>query len=205
MKKLIALAALATLATAANAADTGAYVFGNTGYNFAKIKDNSIKDGGDSWNVSGGKSAGGIWELGAGYRFSKNLATELSYADFGKSKANYELKAGGDTASGSFSTSWTAERVAVLGILPVADNIDVYGKLSLNNMHIKTKGDGDSDTANRVRAGIGFGASYQFNKNLAVRGEYEYIAAKTDFQAAGVTVFKTDGLNIAKVGVSYSF
>lgn len=202
MKKLIALAALATLATAANAADTGAYVFGNTGYNFAKIETTSTTIGNVKVGTADSKKAGGIWELGAGYRFSKNLAAELSYADFGKSKADVTVNG---KKVGDVSMGLTAERVAVLGILPVADNVDVYGKLSLNNMHAKGKlnidGFGsDSEKSNNVRAGVGFGASYQFNKNLAVRGEYEYIDAKHE-----VLDRKASGLNIAKVGVSYSF
>ena len=197
MKKLITVSVLSLAALSAHAADTGAYVFGNTGYNFSKPESGSrnviLKDA---------KAAGTVWELGAGYRFNQYLATELSYADFGKSKANGSFM--GNTGSGSVATK--AERIAVLGILPVTQDFEVFGKASLNNVHTKLKIDRfTNQTFNDTRLGLGFGAQYQLHKNLSLRGEYEYIAGN-DFQLpGGQSVVKTSATSVLKAGISYHF
>ena len=69
----------------------------------------------------------------------------------------------GSTGSGSVAT--TAERIAVLGILPVTQDLEVFGKASLNNVHTKLKIDRfASQTFNDTRLGLGFGAQYQLHK-----------------------------------------
>ncbi|SUX54440.1 Outer membrane protein P5 precursor [Chromobacterium vaccinii] len=111
---------------------------------------------------------------------------------------------GGKTTA---SMALRAERVAVLGILPVADNLEVFGKLSLNNVHADAKfqnSEGSfSGKKSNVKAGVGFGASYAVNKNLSVRGEYEYIAAR--YQVGDDAGLKTNGINLFKAGLSYQF
>lgn len=196
MKKLITASVLSLAALSAHAADPGFYVFGNTGYNFSKPE-----SGNRNTILKDAKAAGTVWELGAGYRFNQYLATELSYADFGKSKANGSFN--GRTGGGSAATK--AERIAVLGILPVTQDLDVFGKASLNNVHTKLKIDQVANqTFNDTRLGLGFGAQYQLHKNLSLRGEYEYIAGH-DFQMAGQSLVKTSGTSVLKAGISYHF
>ncbi|KMN83032.1 hypothetical protein VK98_06000 [Chromobacterium sp. LK11] len=195
MKKLITASVLSLAALSAHAADPGLYVFGNTGYNFSKFNSDTraavIKDA---------KAAGAIWELGAGYRFNQYLATELSYANFGKSKAM--LSANSQSSDSSLRSE--AARIAVLGILPVTESFEVYGKVSLNRVQSTWKGLNQTEKRNETRAGVGLGAQYHLSKNLALRGEYEYITGK-DLKKDGYTVAKNTGSNVLKAGVSFSF
>ncbi|WP_043611653.1 outer membrane beta-barrel protein [Chromobacterium violaceum] len=198
MKKIIAASVLSLAALSVHAADTGIYVFGNTGHNFSKIE-----SGNRAIIVKDAKAAGTIWELGAGYRFNQYVAAELSYADFGKSQAT----AGVAFIDGSenVSVATKAERIAILGILPMTQDLEVFGKVSLNNVHTKLKLDEQSSkTFNDTRLGLGIGAQYQLHKNLSLRGEYEYIAGN-DFQIAGQSLIKTSGTSALKAGISYQF
>ncbi|NHQ81809.1 outer membrane beta-barrel protein [Chromobacterium vaccinii] len=200
MKHIIIASVLSLSALTAHAADNGAYVFGNLGYNSSKMK--MFGDTGGV-QLQNNKAGGTSWEIGAGYRINPYLATELSYADFGKMQG--DISNNSDKATASIALR--AERVAVLGILPVADNLEVFGKLSLNNVHANAKfqnseGSGSEKKSN-VKAGVGFGASYAVNKNLSVRGEYEYIAAR--YQAGDDAGLKTNGINLFKAGLSYQF
>ncbi|UGA39568.1 outer membrane beta-barrel protein [Chromobacterium haemolyticum] len=203
MKKLITASVLSLAALSAHAADPGFYVFGNTGYNFSKLE-----SGNRNIILKDAKAAGTVWELGAGYRFNQYLATELSYADFGKSKANGSIAPSVPVFGGSrgdVSVATKAERIAVLGILPVTQDLEVFGKASLNNVHTKLKIDQvGNKTFNDTRLGLGFGAQYQLHKNLSLRGEYEYIAGN-DFQMAGQSLIKTSGTSVLKAGISYHF
>ncbi|MEO2217841.1 outer membrane beta-barrel protein [Chromobacterium vaccinii] len=200
MKHIIIASVLSLSALTAHAADNGAYVFGNLGYNASKMKMFGDTEGAQLQN---NKAGGASWEIGAGYRISPYLATELSYADFGKMQGDIATPLGTLTPS----IALRAERVAVLGILPVADNLEVFGKLSLNNVHANAKLQGPagaiSEKKSNVKAGVGFGASYAVNKNLSVRGEYEYIAAR--YQAGDDAGLKTNGINLFKAGLSYQF
>ncbi|AUH50349.1 hypothetical protein CXB49_05760 [Chromobacterium sp. ATCC 53434] len=183
MKKLIIASVLAMSAVTAHAAESGAYVFGNLGYNTDKIK--------DSENVKEGKAAGGGWEVGAGYRFGSYFATELSYINLGKMQATVGDENGGTTNE---SVKLQAERLAFVGILPVSDAVEVFGKVSLNNVHAKGNGEKDSE----VKPGLGIGASYAITKNLALRGEYEHIANAVKGDDGNKL---TSGTNLFKVGV----
>ncbi|WP_139167168.1 hypothetical protein [Chromobacterium sphagni] len=122
-----------------------------------------------------------------------NLATELSYADFGKMQGGIPSDEGTITRL----LSLRAERLAVLGIIPVSDNLEVCGKLSL-------KGNGlEGPNTSNAKAGVGFGASYAIDKNLPMRGECEYIPAR--YQAGDDAGLKTNGINRFKAGLSYLF
>ncbi|WP_434634182.1 porin family protein [Chromobacterium sp. CV08] len=187
MKKLIIASVLGMSAVTAHAAESGAYVFGNLGYNTDKIK--------DSEGVKEGKAAGGGWEVGAGYRFGSYFATELSYIDLGKMQATVGDEDGDTTKA---SVKLQAERLAFVGILPVSDAVEVFGKVSLNTLHANVNGEKGS----KVKPGLGIGASYAITKSLALRGEYEHIANM--FKDDGGNRL-TSGTNLFKVGVSYKF
>jgi len=196
MKKIIIASILSMSAVAAHAAESGAYVFGNLGYNSEKMKSHE--------GISDSKSAGGIWELGAGYRFGSYFATELSYLDLGKMKSS----ATGRDGKANFSIPMHAERLALVGILPVSEDVELFGKVSLNNVHgtLKVEADGSSFSASRskVLPGIGIGASYAITKNFALRGEYEYIKSAMNSMSED-SKDVTSGTNLFKLGVSYKF
>ncbi|WP_160300448.1 porin family protein [Chromobacterium vaccinii] len=194
MKNFIIASVLGMSAVTAHAAESGAYVFGNLGYNTEKVKSQE--------GITDNKAAGGSWEVGAGYRFGSYFATELSYIDLGK----MQYAAGDEDEKANFSVPMRAERLALVGILPVSDDVEVFGKVSLNNVHTTLKGEAGgesgSESKSKVMPGIGIGASYAITKNVALRGEYEYIKSAMN-SVAGESV--ASGTNLFKVGVSYKF
>lgn len=196
MKKLIIASILGLSAVTAHAAESGAYVFGNLGYNTEKVKSQE--------GITDNKSAGGIWEVGAGYRFGSYFATEVSYLNFGK----MQYSAVDEDGKTNYSVPMHAERLALVGILPVSEDVELFGKVSLNNVHTSIKGEAggvsDSISKRKVLPGIGIGASYAITKNFALRGEYEYIKSAMNSMSEG-SKDVTSGTNLFKLGVSYQF
>lgn len=188
MKKLIIASILGLSAVTAHAAESGAYVFGNLGYNTEKVKSQE--------GITDNKSAGGIWEVGAGYRFGSYFATEVSYLNFGK----MQYSAVDEDGKTNYSVPMHAERLALVGILPVSEDVELFGKASLNNVHATAGG----ESKRKVMPGIGIGASYAITKNFALRGEYEYIKSAMNSMSEG-SKDVTSGTNLFKLGVSYQF
>lgn len=188
MKKIIIASILGLSAVTAHAAESGAYVFGNLGYNTEKLKSEEGR--------TDTKSAGGIWEVGAGYRFGSYFATEVSYLDFGKMQYSFV----DEDRKTNYSVPMHAERLALVGILPVSEDVELFGKASLNNVHATVGG----ESKRKVMPGIGIGASYAITKNFALRGEYEYIKSAVNSMSEG-SKDVTSGTNLFKLGVSYQF
>lgn len=65
------------------------------------------------------------WKAFAGYRFSRHLAAEMSYINFGEYKARVTLGA----ASADGKADATAWGLAAVGIFPLSDRFDLFGKL----------------------------------------------------------------------------
>lgn len=88
----------------------------------------------------------------AGYQFTENFAAQLAYNDMGK-------------YGGASMTAWS---VAVVGILPVDKNWDVFAKLGASENRTTLPGAGRH--SDRL---LGVGVGYNINQNLAIRMEYE--------------------------------
>jgi OOP family OmpA-OmpF porin len=88
----------------------------------------------------------------AGYKSSENLAFQFAYNDLGGYR-------------GAKATAWS---VAAVGIMPVNQNVDVFAKLGATENRTTLAGSGRHSD---VLWGIGTG--YNFNKNVALRLEYE--------------------------------
>nr|WP_199068706.1 outer membrane beta-barrel protein [Chromobacterium sp. ASV5] len=216
MKKIIAVSVLSLAALSAHAAEQGAYVFGNLGYNFAKPQQLDTH-GVDGLNSSS-SAAGMSWELGGGYRFNDHFALEASYADFGKAKTSVSARTGVIDGNVDVSLATTALRLAAVGILPVNNELELFAKVSLNQMYFKGSVNANvgipeagfeqagsaSAKQNHLRPGIGFGATYKLNKQVALRGEYEYLSLPDWKLPNGADVMQ-NGMHVLKAGVSYSF
>ncbi|WP_076098218.1 porin [Chromobacterium subtsugae] len=203
MKKTLAASVMALSALSAHAADLGAYAFGTAGASYSTIErgDNLPS----SASVNSGKQTDAAWEMGAGYRFDRSLAVEVSYADFGKSDANFNFCGFLSCVNGNLSAATTAVRASLLTFLPINDKVELFGRLSLNRVQTKVSLGSDSQDFNRTRAGFGFGARYALSKQLALRGEFEYLAGAMDLQYNGYSLVKTSGQSALKAGLSYQF
>lgn len=119
-----------------------------------------------SANATGGK-------LYAGYQFSPNFAAEAAYNTLG-------------SANGSRSQGGSVD---ALGILPVSQNVDLFGKVGVADL----KSTGGSYKAG---ANYGVGARYNLTQHVSARAELER------FQKADTVGGKA---NQASAGVQYNF
>lgn len=137
------------------------------------------------------------FKLYGGYMFTPYLGAEIGYGAFGKAKVsvpvagtavNAELKSSG------FSAFLTAQ-------YPV-DNWAIFGKIGMgwldNEITVTVPGFGAaSDSDNSTKLAWGLGATYMFNKNLGMRGEYE----NYDYDYRG----ESDSITMWSVSIQYKF
>jgi OOP family OmpA-OmpF porin len=104
-----------------------------------------------------------------GYRINRNFAAEAFWGEWGE----ISVSLGGATANVESRTIG----VAGLGILPIGQQFELFGKLGIGNTKLKATGSGlatgltSSDSGSDVL--FGFGAAYNFTRNLGVRAEWE--------------------------------
>ncbi|MBU1665601.1 MAG: outer membrane beta-barrel protein [Gammaproteobacteria bacterium] len=147
------------------------------------------------------------WKLFAGYRINKNFAVEGSYADLGKATFDSTVTA---PAAGTVNISWKSKAwsLAAVGILPVTDQFEVFGKIGGHfwdvDMSVTATGGGGTAAGSASDDGTswlyGVGASYSFSKNIAVRAEWERYQDVGDENTTG----KSD-VDMLSVGVQYKF
>jgi outer membrane immunogenic protein len=155
MKKLAAFAALAAVAglsAPAQAQETG--VYGNAGYTHFDADD--VKLGGVTGRL--------------GYRFHPNFAVEgeatIGVDDDNIGGVTIEL----DHALGVFG----------VGILPVAPNVDIFGRVGYGQIEASASVPGVSATADDDGFAFGAGAQYMFTPKLGVRGDYTRLEGEDD-------------------------
>ncbi len=142
LKKVLTTAVLGVSALgvmAANAAAPGVYVSGQLGYANthmgpkANINQLSFDSGKDLISIGGTSLAnnGLAGRLAIGYQFNQNFAVELGYLQLASKKANKIFKDGDadDTISAAMKLNQNAIDLVLKGILPIASNFNVYGKL----------------------------------------------------------------------------
>ncbi|WP_194715435.1 outer membrane beta-barrel protein [Noviherbaspirillum soli] len=188
---VLALPALA--ATSALAADAAVnpsfYVGGGLGKSDFKINcEAGLSCSNPSVNV----------KLLAGYQFSPNFAVEGAYANYGTVKASdesYKLKA----RLHSFT-------LAGLGIIPLSNEVQVFGKLGVHFSRGKLdvaypyEGISGSDSGHKTGLLLGAGVQYDFTRNLAGRFEYERLNFGSD-----TLLTDKNNLNVFSLGLLYKF
>jgi OOP family OmpA-OmpF porin len=132
------------------------------------------------------------WKLFGGYRINRNFAAEVFYANLGKITVSATVPGVGTVSSESKVTSFGA---AALGIWPVGEQFEVFGKLGIASTDHKTTGTGPGVTISGSGSGsdilFGVGASYNFTRSLALRAEWER--------------FNDSEVNVMSIGVQYKF
>jgi OmpA-OmpF porin, OOP family len=188
-KSLIAILGLAAasfaLPAAAQMSMSSAYIGGNIGQSKTHIDCEGLTC--DDKDTS--------FKLFAGYQFNRNFAAEFGYTDLGK--ATVTGPGGTDEFKG---TAW---ELSALGILPVMNQLSLFGRLGAYYGEGKLSG---PDHGNKKTTNVtwGFGVQYDFNRNLGVRGEWQrYSKLKFHNDINGA---EADGdVDTLSVGIVYRF
>jgi OOP family OmpA-OmpF porin len=140
-----------------------------------------------------------------GYDFSNGLAVEAGYADFGK--PNY----GGGPSTPALAGSLAGDpkvgafNVDVLGHLPVARDLAVFGKVGLlvsDSTADASAGTGSaslSERSSRALPGVGLGLNYAVTKSLGLRAEWE------KYHRLGTDLGSRSDIDQLSVGVNLKF
>lgn len=179
---LVTLVAAASISSAAFAEDTGVYAGLNLGVGKLNINTPNGED----------KQSSAVGGIVLGYKFNPYLAVEGQYTGIGKVTDKVSGSAKGDAAS-----------LAVLGILPLNENFNLYGKLGVAATKTTVSSSlSPMNDATRTGVTYGLGAEYNVNHNLGVRlGWDHYNAAVDDIGNHEKNV----NANVATVGVVYHF
>lgn len=207
MKKLALIAILsATAAAPAFAGDI--YVVGSVGQSSMDIDkgtvDNALTSAGATGVSSSIDKTDTAYKIQLGYRFNQNFAVEGGYVDLGKGK--YSAGFTGGNANANVKASGV--NIAALGILPLNESFSVFGKLGFINAKVEqtvsATGPGgsasDSVNATKWKTNWGIGATYNVNKQLGIRFEYEQFSKLGDSNKTGES-----DVNLLSAGVVYKF
>ncbi|MFO1395071.1 MAG: outer membrane beta-barrel protein [Steroidobacteraceae bacterium] len=192
--KTAMFASLVLVAGTAAAADDGFYVGAGVGYgkiniNSRKIDnaiDGALLDPPTGYSVTQSSVGQGAtpYSLTAGYRFMKYLAVEVSYIDLGNADYKATVSDGLDTG-GRVKAQWEATGwpVSVLGIWPIDDSWEVFGRVGLFMGDVKLNAkavDGAGDpllkghtSANSNEFLGGVGANFNFLDKWTARLEWQ--------------------------------
>jgi OOP family OmpA-OmpF porin len=134
-------------------------------------------------------SVGG--KLYGGYSFTPNFSLEAGYADLGRIKSDAgKLRADG----------WFLDAV---GTLPLADNFSLLGRVGVFDGKLRrdlngSQLDGSVSASERGTSyKLGAGLQYDFDKNTALRAEWEHYRLKA--------LDTTPHADMLSVGVNYKF
>ena len=128
----------------------------------------------------------------AGYKFNAYFAVEGQYTGIGKVTDNVSGSAKADALS-----------LTAVGILPLNDAFDVYGKLGVAATKSKvSSGLNAYDDATHTGATYGLGAEYHFDKAISMRVGWDHYKAEVDVTGGGSKSFDS---NVTTVGVVYHF
>jgi len=190
--KTALFASLALAAGTATAAEDGFYVGAGVGYGSMSIDSQKIDRILDSaltptgYQVTGSNVDDGAspWSAFVGYRFMKYVAVELGYIDLGNADYTGIVSDGLDTA-GRVKAQWEASGwpVSVLGIWPINNEWEVFGRVGLFMGDVKLKAkavDGLGDMLVRGNASNnsnefigGAGVNFNFLEKWTARAEWQ--------------------------------
>ena len=177
-KKVLAAAAAMLLAipfaASAQQAQTGFYVGGAFGQGEA----------GNWCDTSGAPAGVGLsscddkdtaWKAFAGYRFSRHFAAEATYINFGEYSGTVTFGA----ASAAVNADATGWGLAAVGIYPINDKFDLFGKLgfirgeSEATVTVGAFSGTVGDKGTEIHYGVG--GVYNFTPKLGLRLEWENV------------------------------
>jgi len=221
------LATLSAFACATPALAGDMYVYGSVGRSDIGLGtgnlDNYLNTGLTNAGVTGLASSSSSdktdtgYKLGLGYRFTPNIAVEGAYVDLGK--AHYSYNATGNfgappvagTASVQGDVKVSGINLSLVGNLPLNANFNLFGKLGVlvgsakasitgsASAGVTTASIGNGGTKNQSALSYGIGVSYNINKQISLRAEYEA------FDLKGIAMTGDPKAKLFSVGVGYAF
>jgi len=107
--------------------------------------------------------------LGFGYRYSQNIATEVSYTNFGESKITYVNTGNSATLKAS------SFQFSVVGSQAINDQFAAFGKIGLasNKADVTTNVVGVSASTSQSSLYFGGGLQYNVNQRYSLKLQYE--------------------------------
>jgi OOP family OmpA-OmpF porin len=185
----------------------GPYVLGEVTHSNISLDKGTFNDdltaAGATGLSSSENGSGNQWRLQAGYKFNPYFAVEAGYIDLGQ--ADYKANFAGGAAKGSQKAGGVD--LAVLGILPVTDNLSLFGKAGLVAAKVDTKltsgapaATNINDSSTEIRPLLGAGATYSLLKNVDLRFDYDHVS---DIGKSGKGGKMDD--DMVSAGVSYNF
>jgi len=184
MKKIVLAIAALTSFAASSAFAQNYYVGGSVGSSHANI------DCTGATNCSNNSTG---YKIFGGYKFTPNLAGELTYFDLGKVHAT--------VAPDTLNIKTTGFGIGVAGFVDFAPQWKGVGRLGIAQNSTKVELTGGpvtgSDTDNNTQAYLGLGVSYEIQKNLTLDGTLDFTRLKYSTESANVRVLS--------VGLTYAF
>ncbi len=136
--------------------------------------------------------------VGGGWRFSSNLAVEGNYYSMAGRRRVDQVGAFGSGALGA----------SVLGIVPLAGGVDLYGRLGgswvRQNFVAQPGTIFASDTNNRMALQYGIGVDVNLKENLFLRGEWTAWRVRGTRDAARLNGIAINPSQLS-IGVGYRF
>ncbi len=135
----------------------------------------------------------GALTFSGGYYFTPNVGVEAGFVLVGDSTVTYP---GGQT-----TYSQSAVKVAAVGTVPVAPQLDIFGKLGFDSISGTLSQTGFADqSASTGNLMFGIGAQYNFDKQIGMRVQYESLG-KSKASSTGTS---TD-ITMFSIGVVFHF
>jgi OOP family OmpA-OmpF porin len=177
MKKSVASLIMGTaLITSVPVMAQGGFIGASIGGSYVEVDAAAFKGSDTAFKIFGG------------YRFNKNFAIEAFFVD------------AGEPDDGPLSVDASAFGVSAVGIIPVAAQFELFGKIGLAAWDadfkdpLGTYPDDGSDLT------YGIGGAWILNKQVSIRAEWEFIDIEADI--GGAVDADTD---ILSIGVQYNF
>lgn len=201
----LAVTGLCMAAQAHADTSTGPYVTANVGAGVSSLHTGGIDSaiGAEGLPVTSGTSQtqNTTYGLAFGYRLTPNVAVEAGYVNLGR--YGYQSNVPGGAVVGG----WKAQgaTAAALGILPIAHNVSVYGKVGVLAAHTDLSASGSAgiqtvNTSHDTTSPLfGLGASYDITPKVATRVEW------TRYNNLGNPSTGYGAVNTYTVGLAYKF
>ncbi len=153
------------------------------------------------------------WKLFGGYQLNEYAAVEAGYLDFGKMKANANgtLKNTSTAATGSAEFKAKSFDVALVGSLPVGDDLGIIGRVGLFLWKVEAPASataisgGATSSANPKKTGfditLGAGVKYDFTKKIGIRAAWDRYKNVGDQPTTG----ESFSIDLYSVSLVYSF
>lgn len=171
-------------------AKNGFYVGGGMGYSKLSINEDKLdRLIGDNLPGEVGLTNSSVdqnatpYQIFAGWRFMDYVAVELAYLNLGE--ATYKADLTGYEGTGAIKGTWSNDGVplSVLGIWPVSDQFDVFGRVGVYYGSTDLKLRAKDDTGTTVETGSiddsttqffgGIGADWNFTEAFTGRAEWQ--------------------------------